>query len=78
MILVQEDRYGFLLSIDTKKVPVAFRLTSWWRFNDVIVTKDPDFTGFRRKYSDFQIFVKTLGKCDFDEVFANYERKWQF
>ena len=39
MILVLEDRYESPLSIDTKKVPVVFHLTSQWWFNDVIVTK---------------------------------------
>ena len=51
MIWVLEDRYESALSIDTKKVPVALRLTSQWRFNDVTVTKKKkkktDVTDFR-------------------------------
>ena len=56
MILVLENWYGPSLSIDTKKVPVALYLTSQWRFNDVMVLKK-DFTDFRWKYADFQIFA---------------------
>ena len=38
-ILVQEDRYGSPLTIDTTKVPVALRFTSKCRFSDFRVTK---------------------------------------
>ena len=66
MILVLEDRYESPLSIDTKKVPVALRLTSQWRFNDVIVTKKKtEFTDYRWKYADFQIFAKNPRKMRF-------------
>ena len=65
MIWEVEDRYESLLSIDTKNVPVALRLTSKWRFNDVMVTKKLDFTDFRWKYADFQIFTKNPTKMRF-------------
>ena len=46
MIWILKDRYESCLSIDTKNVPVALRLTSQWRFDDVTVTKKTDFTDF--------------------------------
>ena len=51
MIWVLEDRYESPLSIDTKNVPVALRLTSQWWFNDVIVTKNiaPVFLDLEQK-----------------------------
>ena len=57
MILVLEDGYESLLSIDTKKVPVALHLTSQWRFNDVRVTKNW-ILRILDKYAKFQIFAK--------------------
>ena len=39
MILVLDDRYESLLSIHTKKVPIALHLMSQWCFNDVRVKK---------------------------------------
>ena len=68
MILVLQDRYESPGSIDTKRVPVAFRLTSQWWFNDVIVTK----TGFLQIFFEntliFKFSPKNLGKCDFDGI----------
>ena len=46
MILVVENSNDSLLFIDTKKVPVTPQLISQWRFNDVRVTKKPDFIYF--------------------------------
>ena len=61
MILVLEDRYESLLSIDTKKVPVALHLTSQLHFNDVRVTKN-----WILRILDENM----LGICDFDGVFG--------
>ena len=74
MIWVLEDRYEYPVSIDTKIVPVAFRLTSQWWLNDVIVTKNRILQIFRWIYVDFQFFFQ---KCDFDRVFLLIiKRKW--
>ena len=75
MIWVLQDRYESPISIETKNVPVTPRLTSQWRFNDIIVTKT-GFTDFRLKYADFRIFAK---KSYQDAIlmgcFANFKRK---
>ena len=64
-----------LFPLIPKKVPVALCLTSQWRFNDVTVTKKRILQIFTENMLIFKISPKILGKCDFDEVFANYKRK---
>ena len=77
MIWALQNSYESPLSIDTKKVPVALRFTSQWRFNNVIVTKNNIFTDLRWKYADVQIFAKNPSKnAILMGFFANYERKW--
>ena len=74
MIWVIEDRYESPLSIDTKKVTVALRLTSQWRFNDVIVTKNWILQIFAVNMLIFTFSPTILRKCDFDGIFfTNYE-----
>ena len=68
MILVLEERYESPLSIDTKKVPLALRLTSQWRFNDVRVTKNWILRILDENRSNFNISPKILGICDFDKI----------
>ena len=65
MILVLEDRYESLLSIDTKKVPVALHLMSQLRFNDVRVTKNWILRIFDENRPNFKFLPKILGICDF-------------
>ena len=69
MILVLEDRYESPLSIDTKKVPVAFHLTSQRRFNDVRVTKKWILRLLDENRPNFKFSPKILGICDFDGIF---------
>ena len=76
MILVLEDRYESPLSIDTKKVLVAFHLTSQWRFNDVRVTQNWILRILDENKSNFKFSPNILGICDFDGGLANCERKW--
>ena len=58
MILLLEDKYGPLLSIHIKKVPITFI----WRHNDVLMTSEPKnhgfYTVFFTENADFQIFTK--------------------
>ena len=79
MIWVLEDRYESPHSPDTKKVPLVFRLTSQWRFNDVMVTKNLILQIFNENMLVFRFLPKILGKCNFEcfffFFFANYERK---
>ena len=70
MILVHEDRYESLLSIDTKKVTVALHLTSQLRFNDVRVTKNWILRISDENKSNFTFSPKILGICDFDGFFG--------
>ena len=70
MILVLEDGYESLLSIDTKKVPVALHLTSQWRYNDVRVTKNWILRILDENRQNFKFSPKILGICDFDGVFG--------
>ena len=71
MIWVLEDRYESPLSIDTKEVPVTLRLTSQWRFDDVIVTKHRILQIFAENMLIFKFSPKSgLGKCHFDEIFG--------
>ena len=70
MILVLEDRYEFSLSIDIKKVQVAFHLTSQWRFNDVRVKKNWILRILDENRPNFKFSPKILGICDFDRVFG--------
>ena len=75
MILVLEDRYESLFSIDTKKIPVVLI----WRHNDVLMTSESrktGFYGFRMKIGQILNSPKIQGICDFDGVLANCERKW--
>ena len=69
MIWVLEDRYESPLSIDTKKVPVALRLTSQWRFSDVIVKKKWILQIYTENMLIFKFLPKNLEKCHFDGVF---------
>ena len=59
-------------------MPVALRLMSQWRFNDVILTKKKKkqiLHIFTEYMLIFKVLPKILGKCDFGGFFANYERK---
>ena len=69
MNLILEDRYESSLSNDTKKVPVALRLTSQWRFDDVIVPKKQILQIFAENMLIFKFSPKILEKCDFDFFF---------
>ena len=60
MILVLEDRYESPVSIDTKKVPVVFRLTSQWRFNDALVRKKRILQIFAENMLIFKFSPKIL------------------
>ena len=70
MILALKDRYESPLSIDTKKIPVAFHLTSQWRFNDVSVTRNWILQILDENRPNFKFSPKILGMCDFDEEFS--------
>ena len=77
MVLIVEDKYESLLSIDTENVPVALHLTPQWRFNDVRVKKNWILRIFCWNRPDFKFSPKIPGTCDFDGFFlANYEKKW--
>ena len=74
MLLVLEDRYEPLLSVDTNNVPVDHHWTSQW------LTLDGQKTGCNwvslKKGPSFDFLPKILIKWDFDGFLANYEKKW--
>ena len=68
MMLVKEDRFGLLPSIDIKHILIALYLSSQERFDDARVTKKKsNLTDFCWKYAHFR--PKIVGMCDLDLFF---------